>query len=225
MAEFVNPLGKIRGKVGNIIVYVTKEGKNCCKSSPLERKPGGEGQKRQNAAIAAIAKRKRWLMKVIRVGFPGGKGYAKGFSGFISANVRSAVSVERIHPEQEEHTCKKALQEFKGTVDYGKLRVAAGRLATPDVSAEVCPERRKIIFTSPGTPLESVHCFADDKIYGVVIDPSKRKCHFQELGVRGISFCTEADFPPEASPEHLAAYAFATSADGKDASDSVCLLK
>lgn len=225
MAEFVNPLGKIRGKCGNIVLYVTKNGKNCCKGSVLERKPGGEGQKRQNVAFAAVADKKSWLMKVIRVGFPGGSGYAKGFAGFISANVRNAVTVEKIHPEKELSPRKKAKQEFKGSVDYGRLCVAAGQLTPPVVSAEACPERRKVVFTSPGSPMESIDCFADDKIYGVVIDPSERVCRFQEIGVRGESFTTEVDFPQDATVQHLVVYAFATSADGKEASDSVCLLK
>lgn len=46
MAEFVNPIGKIRGKYGNVIGYVRADGKNCCKSASLNRKSGGEPQKR-----------------------------------------------------------------------------------------------------------------------------------------------------------------------------------
>lgn len=48
MAEFINPIGKIRGKFGNVIPYVGKNGKNYCRSTSLERKAGGEGQKRQS---------------------------------------------------------------------------------------------------------------------------------------------------------------------------------
>ena len=53
MAEFINPIGKIRGKFGNVIPYVGKNGKNYCRSTSLERKAGGEGQKRQSVAFAA----------------------------------------------------------------------------------------------------------------------------------------------------------------------------
>ena len=223
MAEFVNPVGKIRGKYGNVIGYVRKNGKNYCKSAGLKRKPNGEVQKRQSIAFATTTERKRWLMVAIRLGFPGGNGYPKGFNGFVSANVTNAVEVERVDPEKPISVRKKAGREFRGEIDYRKLRVAAGQLVPPSVSAEVDAENRKVHFTSPGEQLELIDCFLDDKIYGVVAGVRNKRCHVVELGARGEAIGTSVDFPRDVEADELVVYVFAAGADGKDVSDSVCL--
>ena len=223
MAEFVNPIGKIRGKFGNVIGYVKKNGKNYCKSTGLKRKPSGEEQKRQSVAFGTTAAGKQWLMEAIRLGFPGGNGYPKGFNGFVSANVVNAVSVEKTDPEAPLNPRKKAMREFKGNMDYRKLRVAAGRLVPPSVDAEVDMEGRKVRFASPGIQLESIDCFSDDKIYGVVIGVRNRRCRVTELGVRGEALGMSVDFPGNTGADEIVVYVFAASADGKDVSDSVYL--
>ena len=223
MAEFVNPVGKIRGKYGNVIGYVRPDGKNCCRSASLKRKSGGEPQKRQSMAFGTVAGRKQWLMNIIRGGFPGGNGYAKGFNGFTGANVASAVTVEKIDPGKPVSNRKKAEKEFTGTIDYRKLRVAAGQLVTPVVGVEVDAENRKVVFTHEGMPVESVDCFADDKVYGVILFVPKRRCRLQELGTRGETFVASMEFPNQAETDGLFVYVFAGRADGKDTSDSVCV--
>lgn len=223
MAEFVNPLGKIRGKYGNVIGYVRKNGKNCCKSAGLKHKPNGEKQKRQSVAFGTTATRKRWLMSAIRLGFPGGNGYPKGFNGFVSANVMNAVNVEKIAPEVPVNPHKKAGREFRGNIDYRKLRVAAGQLVVPSVRAGVDAESRKVCFASPGVQLESIDCFSDDKIYGVVVGIRARRCRVMELGTRGEAIGMSVDFPGNAGADKIVVYVFAASADGKDVSDSVCV--
>ena len=223
MAEFVNPIGKIRGKFGNVIGYVRADGKNCCKSTALKRKSGGEPQKRKSAAFGAVSGGKQWMMDVIRLGFPGGNGYAKGFNGFTGANATNAVSVEKIDPAKPVSQRKKATKEFRGTIDYGKLRVAAGQLVSPVVRARVDAKDRKVSFTHEGVSAESVDCFLDDKIYGVLLSVSGRRCRVEELGTRGETFVTSMDFPDEAEADGLFVHVFAGRADGKDTSDSVCV--
>ena len=225
MAEFINPIGKIRGKFGNVIPYVGKNGKNYCRSTSLKRKAGGEGQKRQSVAFGTTTSRKRWLSPVIRLGFPGGNGYPQGFCGFTSANVTHAITVEKIDPEVPVNRQKRATQEFQGTIDYGKLRVAAGQLVIPMVNAEIDAENRKVSFTSPGIQFESVDCFMDDSIYAVILYDNKYRCFVKELGKRGETLNTTVDFPRDATAEELIIYVFAKNADGKDVSDSVCLRK
>ena len=61
MAEFVNPLGKIRGKFGNVITYGGPSGKNYCRGTSISRKPRQELQKRQSAAFGTITERKIWM--------------------------------------------------------------------------------------------------------------------------------------------------------------------
>lgn len=223
MAEFVNPVGKIRGKIGNVIGYVRENGKNYCKGTALTRKPGGEPQKRQSMAFSSVIHKKTWMAKAIRLGFPGGNGYPKGFNGFTSANVKKAVTVEKIDPEKATSKRKKAPQEFKGIIDYKKLRVAAGQLDTPAVHAEIDAERRKVFFTHGKVAVEAVDRFLDDEIYGVLLYEAVHHCSVARLGTRGETFNTGMDFPEDATAEGLLVYVFARAADGKDASDSVCL--
>lgn len=208
-----------------MINYVGKNGKNYCRSTSFKRKSGGEGQKRQSVAFGTTVSRKRWLTTVIRLGFPGGNGYPKGFYGFTSANVTNAITVEKIDPEKPVNKRKKATQEFQGTIDYGKLRVAAGQLVPPVVTAEIDTGNRKVSFTSPGNPLESVDCFLDDKIYAVLLYEQKHRCLVKEIGTRGEAMNMNVDFPRDATADGLIIYVFAKNADGKDVSDSVCLRK
>ena len=147
MAEFVNPLGKIRGKFGNVITYGGPSGKNYCRGTSISRKPSQEPQKRQSAAFGAITERKVWMKNAVLLGFPGGNGYPKGFRGFTSANVMDAVAVEKANPEKPFNNRKKATKEFNGVINYEKLRVSAGSLVIPEVRAEVDMENREIIFT------------------------------------------------------------------------------
>lgn len=226
MAEFVHPIGKIRGKYGNLIGYMGANGKNYCKGSAITRKSGGEPQKRQSVAFGTTVQGKKWMAKAVRLGFPGGNGYPKGFNGFISANVMNAITVEKIDPEKPLSPRKKATREFQGTIDYEKLRVAAGQLVIPVVGVEVDTNNRKVSFTSRGIPVEAVDCFLDDKIYGVILDENKQRCRVGELGTRGESINTSMDFPDEVEEaDGIIVYVFAASADGKDVSDSVCLWK
>ena len=52
MAEFVNSIGQVRGKFGNVVAYVRANGKNYCKGASISRKPSTEPQKQQAAAFA-----------------------------------------------------------------------------------------------------------------------------------------------------------------------------
>ncbi|WP_065218539.1 MULTISPECIES: hypothetical protein [Butyricimonas] len=223
MAEFVNSIGQIRGRYGNVIGYVGANGKNYCKGTALLRKSGGESEKRRSVAFGTVVARKGWMMNVIRVGFPGSDGYPKGFRGFTSANVPGAVAVEAINPEKEVSPRKKAPREFRGCIDYGKLRVAAGALAVPSVGVNVDAGNREIVFTHRGASLESVDCFLDDKVYGAFLFEPECVCRVMELGTRGETFEKSMGIPEDVDPDRLVVYVFATNANGRRASDSVCL--
>ena len=124
MAEFVNSIGQVRGKFGNVVAYVRANGKNYCKGASISRKPSTEPQKQQAAAFAVVVSRRGWMARAIRLGFPGNQ-YPKGFNGFTSANVTTAVTVEKVNPMKSIVRYKKAIQEYRGIIDYSKLRVAS----------------------------------------------------------------------------------------------------
>lgn len=225
MAEFINPIGKVRGKFGNVIAYVGANGKNYCKGAEVSRKPAQESQKQQSVAFGTVMREGKWLRPVIRLGFPGGNGYPKGANGFSSANVPNAVAVERITPGKPIRPREKAAREFRGVIDYGKLRVAAGTLVTPTLTIEVDEEARVVAFQHQGFPLNAIGRLLDDKIYGVLYSIPDHRCRLVELSVRGEAFNVKVDFPEDAQAAGLVVYVFATTATGMDASDSVCLRK
>ena len=112
MAEFVNSIGQVRGKFGNVVAYVRANGKNYCKGASISRKPSTEPQKQQAAAFAVVVSRRGWMARAIRLGFPGNQ-YPKGFNGFTSANVTTAVTVEKVNPMKPIVRYKKAIQEYR----------------------------------------------------------------------------------------------------------------
>ena len=222
MAEFVNSIGQVRGKFGNVVAYVRANGKNYCKGASISRKPSTESQKQQAAAFAVVVSRKGWMARAIRLGFPGNQ-YPKGFNGFTSANVTTAVTVEKVNPMKPIVRYKKAIQEYRGIIDYSKLRVAAGALVSPVVVCEVESGNRKVHFSHQGMAVEAIDCFWDDEIYGVLLHEATYSCKVMRLGTRGEDWNESMDFPEEAEVEGLVVYVFARAADGKDTSDSVCL--
>ena len=222
MAEFVNSIGQVRGKFGNVVAYVRANGKNYCKGASISRKPSTESQKQQAAAFAVVVSRKGWMARAIRLGFPGNQ-YPKGFNGFTSANVTTAVTVEKVNPMKPIVRYKKAIQEYRGIIDYSKLRVAAGALVSPVVACEVESGNRKVHFSHQGMAVEAIDCFWDDEIYGVLLHEATYSCKVMRLGTRGEDWNESMDFPEEAETEGLVVYVFARAADGKDTSDSVCL--
>ena len=222
MAEFVNSIGQVRGKFGNVVAYVRANGKNYCKGASISRKPSTEPQKQQAAAFAVVVSRRGWMARAIRLGFPGNQ-YPKGFNGFTSANVTTAVTVEKVNPMKPIVRYKKAIQEYRGIIDYSKLRVAAGALVSPVVACEVESGNRKVHFSHQGMVVEAIDCFLDDEIYGVLLHEATYSCKVMRLGMRGEDWNESMDFPEEAEMEGLVVYVFARAADGKDTSDSVCL--
>ena len=222
MAEFVNSIGQVRGKFGNVVAYVRANGKNYCKGASISRKPSTEPQKQQAAAFAVVVSRKGWMARAIRLGFPGNQ-YPKGFNGFTSANVTTAVTVEKVNPMKPIVRYKKAIQEYRGIIDYSKLRVAAGALVSPVVVCEVESGNRKVHFSHQRMVVEAIDCFLDDEIYGVLLHESTHSCKVMRLGMRGEDWNESMDFPEEAEMEGLVVYVFARAADGKDTSDSECL--
>ena len=222
MAEFVNSIGQVRGKFGNVVAYVRANGKNYCKGASISRKPSTEPQKQQAAAFAVVVSRKGWMARAIRLGFPGNQ-YPKGFNGFTSANVTTAVTVEKVNPMKPIVRYKKAIQEYRGIIDYSKLRVAAGALVSPVVVCEVGSGNRKVHFSHQRMVVEAIDCFLDDEIYGVLLHESTHSCKVMRLGMRGEDWNESMDFPEEAEMEGLVVYVFARAADGKDTSDSECL--
>ena len=222
MAEFINPIGTVRGKFGNVVAYMGANGKNFCKSRSFSRKPISASQRERAAAFAAVVSRKWWMKPVIQLGFPGNR-YPKGGNGFTSANVLTAVTVEKVESNKVKKHPGKILQEYRGVIDFSKLRVAAGGLVMPSITVEVNVEQREVRFVQRGLAVESIDCFLDDEIYGVLLYEPNQRCKIERLGIRGEDISKGMQLPEKMEVEGMVIYVFARTADGKEVSDSMCL--
>lgn len=162
------------------------------------------------------------VARAIRLGFPGNQ-YPKGFNGFTSANVTTAVTVEKVNPMKPIVRYKKAIQEYRGIIDYSKLRVAAGDLVSPVVGCEVETESRKVHFSHQGMAVEAIDCFWDDEIYGVLLHEATYSCKVMRLGMRGEDWNESMVFRKRPKWRGWLFMFLPELADGKDTSDSVCL--
>lgn len=215
------------GKVGNIVLYEGRNGEILCRANAFLSKKKTEKQKRHFEAFGVVMRMSVFLKGIIRIGFPGEKQFPAGVRGFVRANVNTAVEVKKLNPEKRLSAQKCAPQEFEGRVDFTRLRVADGSLGVPEgVTAEVDAETQTVRFVWQGMELESPFRFRDDRLYGAVVSLNKRAIsRVFPIGTRGESGTCEVTIDSEnIRVEHAAVYVFATSADGKQASPSVCLL-
>ena len=81
MAEFVNSIGQVRGKFGNVVAYVRANGKNYCKGASISRKPSTEPQKQQAAAFAVAVQLLQELGGIGSIGVV--QGMAHGAASFL----------------------------------------------------------------------------------------------------------------------------------------------
>lgn len=227
MAIVKSTLGKLSGKLGNLVLYEGRDGETLCRSESVGPRRQTERQKRHSEAFGALMRAGRFLMPVVRLGFPGEPRFPAGVQGFVRANVNTAVTVAKIKPDKEVSARKRAPQEFRGVIDFSRLQVSAGSLGVPEgVTAEVDAEARTVRFVRREMDLESPCRFRDDELYGVVVSAVERpRCRVFPLGVRGAA----DDRSVKITGEHFrlersAVYVFARSADGTKASPSVCLL-
>ena len=223
MAIIKSPLGKFKGRIGNTVFY-DRNGENLVRKKPAPRPLRTEAQKRHAAEFGTIADIRGVANELIQVGFPGGGGLPKGGNGFMKANATGVATAVRKEPGKPLSRRKKAVDEFACTVDYTKLRVAGGPLAMPKAKASLNAETGEVVFECEGTRLESVDCFLDDRIIGVVMVCGGYWCLWEEIGTRGGGGRLETDFGLPDPGDTVAAYVFALSADGQSASDSVCVL-
>lgn len=223
MAEINSTLGDIRGKVGNLVLYEGKGNKTLLRGWSMERKVFKESQKRHATAFGTLAALKLWLGKVIKIGFPDNGRKLKGYNAFMSANLGKAITVKKKDPEKPVNKRKKATEEFSGTVDHQALRVAAGPLTPPTVELSIDLKRREACFTYKAMVIEAVDCFLDDRIYAVLLDDKEWIASTWEICRRGEDGTLVIPFPERTKAKNVALYVFATSDNGRYASDSICL--
>ena len=104
--------------------------------------------------------------------------------------------------------------------DYELLQCAGGGLLEPMVSVTYSDQDNSLSFVlSAGTEDTD----PDDVVYAVVFESGRKLCRLVELGNRGGGATKSVALSQYWQKANLHVYAFAVSADGKDASPSVHL--
>ena len=159
----------------------------------------------QRTKFGRLIKLSRELAPAITLGFPQRKRGQSPANAFMSLNKEICT-----------------LEDDTLTVDYEQLQCAQGSLTEPDITATYNTSTSKITFEN--TAMEDLaYCNADDKTYGVLVNTQGGGCRVIPLGERGESGSTSVTLPAKWEKEHVKVYVFATSANRKMASPSVCI--
>lgn len=212
MAQIQSTLGNIKGKIGHVVIYQNKEGKNLMRSSGCNYKIKSEARKQSTTTFCTVAHCKQWMQEVIRIGFPGNNRLPQGNAGFMHANATAATVV------RDENNRK-----YKGYVEPAKLLVAAGILEKPDVTLDINTTERTLTFRNHGSSYDKIDCFTTDRIYATILSFSTYSCQIIGLGTRGTDNEITVTLKPHIPTDDISVYIFATRTDGRSASDSVCL--
>ena len=204
MAEFNSYLlGKARKSVGNITLCYTKS-KNIAKAKVFARKDNPTPEiLAQRAKMKVLVKLVRQLLPVIQKGFVGvGKGSTS--NAFTSLNMKH-VTVD---------------EKNVATVNFEELLCAFGLLYTPKVEVTYDTESKTYSFTQEIQEEEDGYAFADDQVYGVLYESVLGRARLVTLRTRGESGSTIMALPVDWDASKVHVYCFATTKNGKMASDS-----
>ena len=150
--------------------------------------------------LGSLAKR---LTPVIRKGFAGvGKGTTS--NAFMRANL-GAVDVAEGHV---------------ATVDFERLKLASGMLIPPSITVTLnAGETQFSVMASAQTAMNGFSA-NEDELWIVFVETELRQAVMLQAGTRGDGGTTLLPVPEDWATAQVKAYCFATSADGKDVSDS-----
>ena len=113
-------------------------------------------------------------------------------------------------------------EEGTATTDYPNAVVSAGPLVPPALTVTQDEESRALTFTM-STMDAGFYCNEDDTVHVAILSAGKRmRLLTKELGGRGDGGMTTVNVPTYMDGE-LHVYAYALTADGKTASDSLYL--
>ena len=210
MAQITSPLGFFEGRIGTVTFYRDAQGRNLCRSLSHHRKGSHPQQKAWEKRFTTVIHSLPCLMKAIQTGFPGNKGLYKGFHGFVRANIQQAVTQNEVCPQ--------------GKLNFERLQLSAGEVTPPCLKGEWTAASKVAAFSHKGCPLESYHALADDQIYAVAVDESLSFCQLMLLGQRAQDFHLEMQVKDAPFSSRIHLYAFATTADGQQASATARLL-
>ncbi|MDE5638453.1 MAG: hypothetical protein K2I47_01425 [Odoribacter sp.] len=206
MAIFESTLfHRLRNSLGNVVTY-TYCGKGVLRGKPLYvRNPRTPAQQEVRLRFKSSGRLSAYFRKAALLGFPAS--YAvQSHNAFVGANL-SIFDVDD-----------------KGQVrpDFRRLVCSRGKLEKPAVTLHISGDEIRAEVSEQ--PL-SAYSSRTDSIYAVLWDCQYPGCSIVKIGKRQGGYTT-APFscPDEFDLSHLFIYAFAVSANGKQASDTLLLL-
>ena len=196
-------LGKAKKSVGNITLCY-RNLKNIAQAKVFSRRDNPTPEVLdQRARVRVLGKLGRRLLPAVRKGFVG-VGDGTTSNAFMSENM-GAVEVTADHV---------------ATVDFARLKVASGLQDEPQVEVVYDAESATYSFTQAGVTEEDGFCGADDKVYGVLLEEELSKVKLVTLKTRGEGGVTSFPLPSGWNADNVHVYCFATTANGRMASDS-----
>ena len=207
MAKFDSYLlGKVTKTLGNVTMcYMNKQNIARARIFSRKDKPTSE-MLDQRARMKVLIELSRFLLPVVQKGFVGiGNGTTS--NAFVAKNMK-AVDVDEKHV---------------ATVDYERLKMATGVQDVPEVSVTYSSENKMYSFEQEMQMAEEGYSSADDQVYAVLYETVLKRGKLILLRARGENGNTSESLPEEWDSTNVKGYAFATTKNGKAASDSVCL--
>ena len=113
--------------------------------------------------------------------------------------------------------------DYNATINYPQLRVASGIQITPKVAATYSEPDSQYAFTVESQEEEEGFALTDDKVYAVLYESVLKRTRLVDLGTRGAPNELSYQLPEDWDAANVHLYAFATTANGRVASDSIYL--
>lgn len=147
---------KLSGKIGPVIAYVTKDGKQAFRNYTKPQNPRTPKQMAHRAKFALANQALSPLNKIIKRGYPDDK---NAYRRLVGKAYHEAVTGDYPHY----------------SFDYGKVQVAAGKLQLPaDIYLQFHPLSHTIsLGWNPQRPLSSQPGSDNDKLYVVCFNTEK----------------------------------------------------
>lgn len=199
-------LGQVSQSVGNVTMCQLN-GESVARGKIKFRKdnPTTEMLNRR-AKFRVLGSWAKRLMPIIRKGFAG-EGMNTALNMFMKTNL-GAVDVA------EDHVA---------TVDFGRLKLSSGMLTPPSMTVTLDAGETQFSAVAATQTVTSGFTEEDDRLWLAFVETELRQAPMLQVGTRGSGGTTSLPMPEDWTAANVKAYCFATSADGKEMSDSKLL--
>lgn len=205
MAIFESTLfHRLRNSLGNVVTY-TYCGKGVLRRKPLQvRNPRTPAQQNMRSRFKAAGRLSAYFRETALLGFPAS--YAvQSHNAFVSANL-SLFDVD---------------ENMQVRPDFRRLVCSQGKLEKPAVALHISGDQ---IRAEVSEQKISAYCSRTDTLYAVLWDCEYPAATVVNIGKRQGNYTTDPFPCPEKFDfRHMFIYAFAVSANGKQASDTLLL--